>query len=149
MWLSLGLKLLGIKQWLRDFWKDNWKWLVPVLLILTTLGLGYWKYTSDIDNAYNNGITKGTTDTNNSWNARIEEEAKRNKEFELVLRNIITEFGEKAVQEAAARVTKETVYRDRISTIVKNNPVYDQCVIDKDIIDNRNSIRALGPQLNF
>lgn len=149
MWLSLGLKLLGIREWLSNFWKTNWKWLLPVVLFLATLGLGYWKYTSDIDNAFNNGVTKGTTDTNNSWNARIEEENKRNKEFELLLRGIVTEFGEKAVKEAAARIGKETVYRDRISTIVKNNPVYDQCVIDKDVIDSRNSIRALGPQIQF
>ena len=146
MWLSLGLKLLGIKKWLSNFWSNNWKWLLPLLLFLATCGLAYWKYTSDMESAYNEGYAKAVIVTNSEWNDKIEEESARNKEFENTLRTIIEDFGQDAVKQAAERIGKERVLTEKLRTIIRDNPIYQECVVGQDVIDSRNSIRELGPQ---
>lgn len=147
MWLALGLKLLGIGNAIREFIKKNYKWIVPILLAVSLVALGYIKYKSDMASAYDNGYAKAVTEVNDSWYKKVDEEAARNKQFELTLREIIVQFGEKAVREATSRVTKEIKYRDRINTIIKTNPKYEQCVVDQEVIDNRNAIRQLGPTI--
>lgn len=133
--LGIGLKLLGIGKFLKDFFLQNWKWIVPLIAIVIAFFV--------VSNHY---YDKGVAEERASWEKRIKSEDIRNREFESKLNDTITKFGIKTIKEAEARVTKETFYKNKIETIIKNNPVYTQCLVDQEVLDSRNAIRAQGPK---
>lgn len=95
------------------------------------------------------GVTKTYTDTYNRgvlaeravWVEKAEIQAKVNKEFELTLANTIKAYGLQVLDESAKRVDKETIYKNKIETIIKDNPIYIQCKVDQQVLDYRNNIR--------
>lgn len=127
------------------FFKDNWRWVIPIVLGAGAVYGAYSFYDSKLKESYDRGYGVGMKDTDASWNGKIDEEAKRNQEFEVLLRGIIVEFGEKAVREAIARNVKEQSYQSKIRTIIKDNPIYQQCTVDEALLQSRNNIRGLGP----
>ena len=44
------------------------------------------------------------------------------------------------------RRDKETVRETRINTIVEEKPVYKECKVDQEVIDEQNALKAMGPQ---
>ena len=138
---GLLLKLIGIKKAIVEFMKNNWKWVLPLILVIAFSVFAYFKIQDMKKDAFDAGVKH----EHSQWEKRIAEENKKNRAFELKLKNIVEDFGKEAAENAAARVKKETVYVDNIRTIVKNDPKYEQCLVDTDIINARNSIRANGP----
>lgn len=95
------------------------------------------------------GVTKTYTDTYNRgvlaeravWVQKAEAQAEANKQFELTLANTIKTYGLQVLDESAKRVDKETIYKNKIETIIKDNPIYIQCKVDQQVLDYRNNIR--------
>lgn len=133
MWLWL----LGVRGWI----KSNWKWLLPIILVIAAYFVISHVVSNIKEEAYKNGVTFERA----RYEEIIKKEDKKNREFEATLRGIVTEFGEKAVQEAIARSKKETVYQNRVETIIRDKPIYTDCKADQEVIDSRNIIRKLGP----
>lgn len=133
----LGLLRVGIRvgSYIKDFFLLNWKWLVPLIAIIIAFFV--------VSNHY---YDKGVAEERASWEKRIKSEDIRNREFESKINDAITKFGTKITKEAETRVTKETFYKNKIETIVKENLVYTQCLVDQEILDSRNAIRAQGPK---
>ena len=129
------LGLLRVGSYIKDFFLLNWKWLVPLIAIIIAFFV--------VSNHY---YDKGVTEERASWEKRIESEDIRNRKFESKINDAITKFGTKVKKEAETRVTKETIYKNKIETIVKENLVYTQCLVDQEILDSRNAIRAQGPK---
>jgi predicted negative regulator of RcsB-dependent stress response len=129
------LGLLRVGSYIKDFFLLNWKWLVPLIAIIIAFFV--------VSNHY---YDKGVVEERASWEKRIESEDIRNRKFESKINDAITKFGTKVKKEAETRVTKETIYKNKIETIVKENLVYTQCLVDQEILDSRNAIRAQGPK---
>ena len=129
------LGLLRFGSFLKSFFLQNWRWLVPLIAII----IGFFVVR---DHYYDKGIT----DERTYWVKRIKEEDIRNREFESKINDAITKFGTKTNKEAQTRVVKETFYKNKIETIIKDNPVYTQCLVNQEIVDSRNAIRAQGPK---
>lgn len=135
MLTSIGLALLDGTKFIGNFISNNWKWLLPTLALIISFFVVSDKY-----------YDKGIAEERAKWEARVAVEDAKNREFEALIVNVVSTFGKNAVEEALKRVKTETVYRDRLQTIVKNNPVYTSCVVDQEVLNNRNAIRQLGPQ---
>lgn len=135
MLLGLGLQLLGIGRFIKDFFLANWKWLVPLLILIA--GFFYTK---------NHYYKLGRADEKAAWEARIADEDAKNRKFEAKLADIVSTYGKKAAEEAAERVKNETVYTNKIERIVNNNSIYQECKVDQEVLDSRNAIRELGPK---
>jgi len=102
-----------------------------------------WYYIQGVKkDAYDTGVK----DEHARYEQVISNEEAKNRQFEDQLNKAITQFGQKAVSAAADRVKKETVHTHTIETIIRDNPIYKDCKADKEVIDNRNAIRSLGPQ---
>lgn len=123
-----------------DFLRYNWKWVVPLVIVV----LAFFYANHLINKARIEGYNNGVAVTEKKYADKIAEEDKKNREFEGLLRDIVEDFGVKAVEQAAARVSKETVYKETLKVTIKDNPVYEQCVADEKAIDQRNAIRRLG-----
>jgi hypothetical protein len=119
----------------------NLRWLLPVLAVITLVLSAWWYVSAVKKEAYELGVT----DERTRYEQVIAAEEVKNRKFEGQLNKAIADYGRRAVDEAAKRVQKETVYTRTIETIVKDNPVYIDCKADKEVVDSRNSIRSLGP----
>jgi N-methylhydantoinase B/oxoprolinase/acetone carboxylase alpha subunit len=133
--LGIGLKLLGVGNLIKEFFLQNWKWLIPTIALVVSFFVVSDKY-----------YEKGRQEERTYWDKKIKESDARNRAFENRINVAISTFGRETVEEALKRVEEETIYKDRIQTIVRNNPIYTQCVVDQDVIDNRNAIREQGPK---
>jgi len=133
--LGLGLKLLGIGKFLRDFFLNNWKWLVPLMLLVAGF---FWTK----GHYYNVGINAERA----IWEAKIEKERKRNEELTAGLLTSVNNFGRLAEKESEERTSKEVIRENRINTIIEEKPVYQECKVDQEIIDEQNALKALGPK---
>ena len=123
------------------FVTSNLRWLLPLGGAIVIFLSAWWYISSVKEEAY----TKGVSDERNRYEQVIAAEEVKNRKFEDQLNKAIADYGHRVVNEAAKRVQKETVYTQTIETIVKDNPVYIDCKADKEVVDNRNSIRSLGP----
>lgn len=132
--LGIGLKLLGIGKFLKDFFLQNWKWLVPLLLIIA--GFLWTK-----EHYYNLGEATEKA----AWEERIKKETEKNQKLTQALTLSVSNYGILAAKLNEARTQKETVYQNRIDTIIKEKPIYTECKVDQEILDAQNSIKALGP----
>lgn len=140
--VGLGLKLLGIWNPIKEFFKNNWKWIVPLILVV----LFYFFITDKINDAREEGYTAGIAFEKSEQAKRVAIENESNRKFEAMLNTSISKFGRKAVEEAIQRVSKETVYKEKITTMVRDNPIYQDCKVEQEVLDARNEIRRLGPQ---
>lgn len=133
--LGFGLKLLGFGNILKEFFLNNWKWLVP--LILAGAAFLWTK-----DHYYD----LGQDDERVVWEKRIEEERKKNEELTKLLASSVDTFGKVVETRNEERRDKETVRETRINTIVEEKPVYKECKVDQEVIDEQNALKAMGPQ---
>jgi hypothetical protein len=128
--LWLGLKLLGIKKFLLD----NWKWTLPLVALVVAFYV--------VSSTY---YDKGVTAERNYWEERIKAESAKNVETTEETKTAVVDYGTTKQKEAEVRIKKETVYKDRILTLIKEIPA--DCKVSQEILDNRNAIRAQGPKL--
>lgn len=134
--LGLGLKLLGIGKFLRDFFLQNWKWLVPLILLIA--GFLWTK-----DHYYD----LGRDNEKAAWEERIKQEEEKNKKLTDLLSTSVTNFGLLAKKEDEQRVNREIIRENRINTIIEEKPIYQECKVDQEVLDEQNAIKALGPKL--
>ena len=125
------------------FVKSNFKWLLPLFLLIAVAFFVNRAIGNMKEAAYNEGYAKKTEEVNKA----IAEENKRNREFEQKLELAITNYGEKVVEQASIRNKKETVFTNKIQTIVTEKPIYTECKVDQEVTDARNEIRRLGPEV--
>lgn len=107
---------------------------------LLVLGLMIY-HSLAISTAYNNG----KIDTNKVWEVRIAKENEKNRKIENQLDEVISKLNQEIEKENSIRTEKEIHYKDRIEVIIKDNPVYQECVADPSILEYKNEIRKLGP----
>ena len=129
------LTLLGVGKFLKDFFVENWKWIVPLLLAFAAFQWTKSHY-------YN----LGTSDERVTWEAKVEKERKKNEELTAALLGNVETFGKLAEKENNERVSKEVIRENRINTIIQEKPIYQECKVDQEILDELNAIKALGPK---
>lgn len=128
------LKLLRVGKFLRDFFIHNWKWLVPLILVV----LGFlWTRDHYLD--------QGKAEEKVVWEKKVEKERLRNEKLTELLAGSVTIFAEAAGTRNEDRVEKETILETRINTIVEEKPIYEQCLVDQEIIDEQNALKEMGP----
>lgn len=125
------------------FVKSNFKWIGPLLLLAAVAFFVNRAINNMKEEAFDAGYAKKTEEVQKA----VEEENKRNREFEQRLGAAIAQYGERVVEESKRRVEKEIVYKNKIETIIQDNPVYNQCLVDQSVTDARNEIRRLGPEI--
>lgn len=130
------LKLLGIGKFLREFFLDNWKWIVPLLLVFATF---LWTK----NHYYDLGVEK----TRAEWEAKVEAERKKNEALTQKLIVSVQDFGKAAEARNETRLVKENTHETRINTIIEEKPIYTECKVDEDVLTEQNAIKALGPKL--
>lgn len=132
--LAFGLKLLGIGKFLRDFFLQNWKWLVPLLLLIAGF---FWTK----EHYYNIGVNEERT----VWEKRLEAERKKNEQLTQALFSSVDTFGKVVNTRNEERINNEIVRETRINTIIEK-PIYTECKVDQEVIDEQNALKALGPK---
>jgi hypothetical protein len=120
---------------------NNLRWLLPFVGAITIFLSSWWYINGVKQEAYDKGVLAERT----RYEQMIAAEDAKKRQFETALNAAITEYGKKAVVEAAKRVKKETIHTHTIETIIRDNPVYTECKADKEVIVNRNAVRSLGP----
>lgn len=133
--LAIGLKLLGIGSVIKEFFINNWKWLVPLILLVAAF---FWTK----DHYYDLGKQQERI----VWEKKVEAERKRNEELTRALTNSVDTFGKVVETRNEDRKDKETIRETRINTIVEEKPVYKECKVDQEVIDEQNALKAMGPQ---
>lgn len=133
--LGIGLKLLGFGKFLKEFFLQNWKWLVP--LILATLAFLWTK-----DHYYDLGVDEERA----VWEKKLEVERKRNDYLTKALSSSVETFGKAVETRNEDRTSKEVIRESKINTIVEEKPVYIECKVDQEVIDEQNAIKAMGPK---
>jgi len=132
--LAFGLKLLGIGKFLRDFFLQNWKWLVPLLLLIAGF---FWTK----EHYYNIGVNEERT----VWEKRLEAERKKNEQLTQALFSSVDTFGKVVNTRNEERINNEIVRETRINTIIEK-PIYTECKVDQEVLDEQNALKALGPK---
>lgn len=134
--LGLGLKLLGVGKFLKDFFLQNWKWLVPLILVVLAF---FW--------TKNHYYDLGQSEERIVWEAKVEAERKRNEELSKLLASSVDTFGKAVETRNEERREVETIRETRIKTIVEEKPIYKECKVDQEVIDEQNALKAMGPKL--
>lgn len=132
--LAFGLKLLGIGKFLRDFFLQNWKWLVPLLLLIAGF---FWTK----EHYYNIGVNEERA----VWEKRLEAERKKNEQLTQALFSSVDTFGKVVNTRNEERINNEIVRETRINTIIEK-PIYTECKVDQEVLDEQNALKALGPK---
>lgn len=132
--LAFGLKLLGIGKFLRDFFLQNWKWLVPLLLLIAGF---FWTK----EHYYNIGVNEERT----VWEKRLEAERKKNEQLTQALFSSVDTFGKVVNTRNEERINNEIVRETRINTIIEK-PIYTECKVDQEVLEEQNALKALGPK---
>jgi len=128
------LKLLGAGKFLKDFFLQNWKWLVPLILVV----IGFlWTRDHYLD--------QGRAEERLVWEERLEKEKLRNEKLTELLAGSVTTFAEAADTRNEERSEKETIRETRINTIIEERPVYLECLVDQEVIDEQNALKEMGP----
>lgn len=133
--VGLGLKLLGFGKFLKDFFLQNWKWLVPLLALI---GAFFW--------TKNHYYDLGKEQEKIVWEAKVEAERKKNEELTKLLASSVDTFAKAIETRNEERVNKETIHETRINTIVEEKPIYKECKVDQEVIDEQNALKAMGPK---
>ena len=133
--LGLGLKLLGIGKFLKEFFLNNWKWLVPLILVIAAF---LWTK----DHYYD----LGKEEERAVWEKKVEAERKRNEELTKALTNSVDTFGKVVETRNEERRDTEIIRETRINTIVEEKPIYTECKVDQEVIDEQNALKAMGPR---
>lgn len=119
----------------------NWKWVLPILIIVA----GYFYVSHKIKEAHETGYSAGVTYERDRQQAQIDIENRKNREFENLLAATVEKFGRDIADKTAQRVSRERDLTSRVDTIIRDNTVYRECEVDPEVLNIRNSIRLLGP----
>lgn len=133
--LGFGLKLLGIGKFLRDFFLQNWKWLVPLIAVIIAF---LWTK----DHYYD----LGQYEERIVWEAKVEAERKRNEELTKLLASSVDTFGKVVDERNTERTNTEVIRENRINTIIQEKPIYQECKVDQEVVDEQNALKAMGPK---
>lgn len=133
--IGLGLKLLGIGKFLRNFFLQNWKWIVPILVAVAAF---LW--------TKNHYYDLGQSEERTVWEAKVEAERKKNEELTKVLASSVDTFGKVVDSRNQSRTNKEIIRENSINTIIEEKPVYKDCKVDQEVVEEQNAIKALGPE---
>lgn len=133
--IGLGLRLLGLGKFLKEFFLQNWKWLVPLIAVIAGF---FW--------TKEHYYTQGREDCRIEWEKKVEEESQRNDKLTESLAENSKVIGENFQKEKDERTSKEVIHTTKIETIIKDNPVYTQCVVDEAILEEQNALKNLGPK---
>lgn len=120
----------------KSFVLANWKWLLPVLAVVLAF---LWTK----DHYYDLGREKERT----KWEKLVQKEKERNEKLSASLLNSVDSFSKAVETRNEDRVQKETIRETRINTIVEEKPVYKECKIDQEVLDEQNALKAMGPKL--
>lgn len=86
---------------------------------------------------------KGVDAERTAWEARVKAESAKNAKTSERIATTVVKYAEVKQKEAEVRIKKETVYKDRILTLIQEIPA--DCKVSQEILDSRNAIRAEGP----
>lgn len=128
------LKLFGFGKAIKSFFLDNWKWLVPLILVVAAF---LWTR----DHYYN----AGKLDERTEWEEKLDKERARNQSLTNSLLETTSTLGKISAERNNERVQAETIRENTIRTIVENNTVYEECKVDQEVIDAQNELKAMGP----
>lgn len=120
----------------KSFVLANWKWLLPVLAVVLAF---LWTK----DHYYDLGREKERT----KWEKLVQKEKERNEKLSASLLNSVDSFSKAVETRNEDRVQKETIRETRINTIVEEKPIYKECKIDQEVLDEQNALKAMGPKL--
>lgn len=132
--LGIGLKLLGVGKFIKEFFLQNWKWIVPIILAAAAF---MWTR----DHYYNAGKLNERT----KWEEKLDKERAKNQSLTNALLETTSTLGKIATERNNERVQAETIRENTIRTIVENNTVYEECKVDQEVIDAQNELKAMGP----
>lgn len=128
------LKLLGVGKFLKDFFLQNWKWLVPLILVIVAF---FWTRDHYLD--------QGKAEEKVVWEKKVEKERLRNEKLTEQLASSVANFAEAANTRNEHRIEKETIRENRINTIIEEKPIYQQCLVDQEVINEQNALKEMGP----
>src|SRR6476646_1649963 len=117
--------LIGAWNILKKLW--------PVLLVIGLLLLGYFHLQSILSHAYD----RGKADCNTVWQKKYDEAEAKNKALTNTMQQELIDLAKKLDNQNQARIVKEDTHTETIKEIVKDNPIYQQCLIDQSVIDER------------
>lgn len=127
-------KLLGFAKLIKAFFLHNWKWLLPLMLVAAGF---FWTK----EHYYNLGQNTERLE----WEQRVAKEQEKNDKITETLDKSVNVLGEIALKEDQARNDKETIIETRINTVLEK-PVYTDCQVDQEVVDEQNALKALGPK---
>jgi uncharacterized protein YlxW (UPF0749 family) len=127
------IKALGL---VKSFILANWKWLLPLAAVV--LGFLWTK-----DHYYDLGRETERT----KWEKLVQKEKERNEKLSNSLLDSVDTFSKAVETRNEDRVQKETIRETRINTIVEEKPIYKECKIDQEVLNEQNALKAMGPKL--
>jgi hypothetical protein len=128
------LKLLGLGKLIKAFFLQNWKWLLPLMLVVAGF---FW--------TKEHYYVLGQETERLAWEKRVQKEQEKNDKITDTLEKSVGVLGEIALKEDVARKDKETIIETRINTVLEK-PVYTDCQVDQEVVDEQNALKALGPK---
>lgn len=131
--LFFALRMLGFGKKILDLCIKHWKIVLPVVIIIVEFFV--------VSNVYYN---KGVSNEKAKWEQRIKIEAEKNKKLTDQIAQGTLNYGKLAAEKDKVRVEKETIYENKINTIIQEKPVYKECKADMDVLSQLNAIRSAG-----
>jgi hypothetical protein len=131
--LFFALRMLGFGKKILDLCIKHWKIVLPVVIIIVEFFV--------VSNVYYN---KGVSNEKAKWEQRIKIEAEKNKKLTDQIAQGTLDYGKLAAEKDKVRVEKETIYENKINTIIQEKPVYKECKADMDVLGQLNAIRSAG-----
>lgn len=131
--LFFALRVLGFGKKILDLCIKHWKIVLPVVIIIVEFFV--------VSNIY---YDKGVAAEKAKWEQRIKIETEKNRKLTEQIAEGTLEYGRLAAEKDKVRVEKETIYQNKINTIIQEKPVYKECKTDMDVINQLNAIRSLG-----
>lgn len=129
--LGVLSSLLGIGKLIKDFVVKNWKIALPLIAVLVIF---FW--------TKEHYYKKGSEDTRVEWEARVKKETDKNEKLNNKLIASLEERNKQFLEDKSSRQQREKTHTERIETIIKQNPVYTQCVVDQAVLDSQNDLKG-------
>lgn len=131
--LFFALRMLGFAKTILNFCLTHWKIFLPLLIIVVEFFV--------VSNIYYN---KGVAEEKAKWEERIKIETEKNAKLTASIASAVDNYGTLADRQDEARVEREVVHENNIRTIIQEKPVYKECIVDDDVIDELNALRSIA-----
>jgi len=125
----------------RLFISKYWKWLLPILVLAAVIA---WTR-HHINDLQKEAYAQGEVAERSVWEQRIADENRRNREREHQLADVIADLTTRYNDQNSRRDVYEQGRVDRIETIIRGDPSYENCRVDEDLLRLRNEILSQGP----